>query len=169
MEIKTITDKVGKFVKKYQYIFLIIVIGFILLLIPSRRSKKEAAPETVQSREAERTELECKLSDLLSRISGAGKVEVLLTYQTGEERFYQTDRTSSNTQDTSNNQSDTVIISDSGHNQTGLLQKVLSPTYRGAIIVCEGADDPSVQLAIVEAVSNVTGLASNRISVLKMK
>lgn len=169
MEIKAIADKTGRFIKKYQYILLVIVIGLILLLIPSRSSKQNSTPVTVQSREEERIELERKLSDLLSRISGAGKVEVLLTYQAGEERLYQTDQNSSNSQETSNIQRDTVIISDSGHNQTGLLQKVISPTYRGAVVVCEGADDPVVQLAIVEAVANATGLPSNRISVFKMK
>ena len=41
--------------------------------------------------------------------------------------------------------------------------------YLGVIVVCEGADSPAVRLAIVEAVSDVTGLGADRISVLKMK
>ena len=39
----------------------------------------------------------------------------------------------------------------------------------GAIIVCQGGDSPTVRLNIVEAVSNVTGIGSDRITVLKMK
>jgi len=39
----------------------------------------------------------------------------------------------------------------------------------GAVIVCQGADDPQVRLSIVDAVSKVTGLGSDKISVLKMK
>jgi stage III sporulation protein AG len=39
----------------------------------------------------------------------------------------------------------------------------------GAIVLCQGADVPSVRLAIVDAVSKVTGLVANQISVLKMK
>lgn len=35
-------------------------------------------------------------------------------------------------------------------------------------MVCQGADNAAVRLAIVEAVSKVTGLGANRISVLKM-
>ena len=46
---------------------------------------------------------------------------------------------------------------------------VLSPTYLGAVIVCQGGDSPTVKLAIVEAVSNATGLSADKITVLKMK
>ena len=38
----------------------------------------------------------------------------------------------------------------------------------GAVVVCQGAADPGVQLRIVETVSAFTGLGSNRIVVQKM-
>ena len=53
--------------------------------------------------------------------------------------------------------------------QTGLVQQVNPPTYLGAVIVCQGADSASVRLAIVEAVGSVTGLSTDKITVLKMK
>ena len=49
------------------------------------------------------------------------------------------------------------------------VQQVLPESYRGAIVVCQGADSPAVKLAIVEAVSRATGLGADSISVLKMK
>ena len=49
------------------------------------------------------------------------------------------------------------------------MQQKLSPVYQGAIILCQGADSPSVRLAITQAVSKVTGLPTDRIAVLKMK
>jgi len=36
-------------------------------------------------------------------------------------------------------------------------------------VVCQGADDPAVRLAVSQAVSSVTGISTDRISVLKMK
>jgi stage III sporulation protein AG len=36
-------------------------------------------------------------------------------------------------------------------------------------VVCQGADDPVVKLLIVDAVSKVTGLGADKISVMKMK
>ena len=60
-------------------------------------------------------------------------------------------------------------MTDGQRGQTGLVRQVLPATYRGAVVVCQGADDPRIRLAIVEAVSMATGLGADRISVLKMK
>ena len=62
----------------------------------------------------------------------------------------------------------TVTVTDAQRNESGLVRQIVSPKYRGAIIVCGGADDPVVCLAIKDAVSNATGLGTDRISVLKM-
>ena len=63
----------------------------------------------------------------------------------------------------------TVIISDSGREEEGLIKTVTPPIYLGAIIVCQGGDSPTIRLQIVQAVANVTGISSDRITVLKMK
>ena len=62
-----------------------------------------------------------------------------------------------------------MIVSDSARAESGLVQQILPPTYQGAVILCQGADSAAVRLALIEAVSNATGLSSDRISVLKMK
>ena len=61
------------------------------------------------------------------------------------------------------------MITDSNRNETGLIHQRNPPKYQGAIILAMGADDPAVKLAIVDAVSNVTGLGADKISVLKMQ
>ena len=53
--------------------------------------------------------------------------------------------------------------------QEGLVRDSHAPNYRGAVILCKGADQAAVKLAVVEAVSRVTGLRTDQISVLKMK
>ena len=169
MEIKLIKDKALRFAQKYQYVILIVVIGLTLLVLPSRKQKQNNSTLSAPKQEQQGDKLENMLSVLLSKISGAGRVEVLLTLHTGEEYTFQTNESSNSSQDTVSKQTDTVTITDSGHNQTGLIRKTLAPTYRGAVIICEGAENPTVRLAIVEAVANATGLSTNRISVLKMK
>ena len=109
------------------------------------------------------------LGDILSQIHGAGKVQVMLTVASGEETHFQTDIKQSNSEQTDSSQSDTVIITDADRNQAGLIKQINPPVYRGAIIVCQGADSASVRLAIVDAVAKVTGLSADRICVLKMK
>jgi stage III sporulation protein AG len=86
---------------------------------------------------------------------------VLLTPASGKETLYQTNE--------NGDDSDTVIITDSSRNESGLIRQVNPPVYLGAIVLCQGGDRPSVRLAIVDAVSKVTGLGADRISVLKMK
>lgn len=39
----------------------------------------------------------------------------------------------------------------------------------GAVVVCQGADQPSVRLDVTNAVAAYTGLGSDQISVIKMK
>ena len=39
----------------------------------------------------------------------------------------------------------------------------------GAVIVCQGADDPEVRLNVTNAVAAYTGLGSDKITVMKMK
>ena len=86
----------------------------------------------------------------------------MLTVKMGEQTIYQTDTPATDRQDT-------VIITDDDRSQNGLIQQVISPVYRGAIVLCQGADSANVCLAIKEAVSKVTGLDTSQISVLKMK
>ena len=131
------------------------------MLIPSKKEDEEQVQpsETVQTQL--QPSLDEQLADILSKIEGTGRVQVLLTKAKGEETVYQTD--------TNGTQISTVIISSQERAEEGLIMQVNPPVYLGAIVVCQGADSPSVRLAVVEAVSDVTGLGSDRISVLKMK
>ena len=107
--------------------------------------------------------------EILCRVKGAGKVDVLLTVSQGERTIYQTDSSYSQGETTTDTRTQTVLITDSQRNETGLVHQKNPPIYQGAIILTQGADDPVVKLAIVDAVSNVTGLGTDRISVLKMQ
>lgn len=146
-------------VSKYRYVLIVLAVGLILMLLPSGGSK-ESKPQPQQIQETV-PDMETELARILSKIQGAGKVEVLLTTAQGQETCYQTDQRG---EDFS-----TVTVTDSNRTETGLIRQVNPPVYLGAIVVCQGGDDPSVRLAIVESVSKVTGLGADRISVMKMK
>ena len=106
-------------------------------------------------------DLETELAEILGKISGVGKAEVLLTEASGADTIYQTDSTQSHW--------DTVTILGTNREEQGLVKQVLPPVYRGAIVVCRGGDNAGVRLKVVEAVKSVTGLSSDCITVLKMK
>ena len=113
--------------------------------------------------------VEEKLGRVLSKIQGAGEVVVLLTEAYGEEIIYQIDRDTSQSDSSSSLREDTVTITDSQRNEQGLVKQQNPPRYMGAVVVCQGGDKPTVRLAIIDAISKVTGLGADKISVLKMK
>ena len=154
---ETALKKMKTLLKSNWYVIVIIALGIFLLLLPSGTDAPEEEAIVTQPP----TNLQQELSQILSQIQGVGQVQVLLTVAEGERFVYQTDESSTSI--------DTVIVSDENRVESGLICQVIPPTYRGAIVVCQGADRPEVQLKVVEAVSKVTGLGSDRITVLKMK
>lgn len=156
-----------QFFARYKYILLIFLAGIVLMLFPTADSKKTEQQPTHVQEQAETVRLEEQLSELLSQLAGAGKVQVLLTEATGQQTVYQENRDIS--QQSESTKTSTVILSDSTREQEGLVCQVNPPTYLGAVVLCQGADLPSVRLSITEAVSNATGLGYHKITVLKMK
>lgn len=132
----------------------------MILLLPTGANAPEPAAAVQQ--EAVQT-VEQRLESILSGIAGAGRVQVLLTEEEGRQTLYQTDIQS----DDSRRTEDTVLVEDAARTETGLVRQTLEPKYRGAVVLCDGADVSSVRLAIVEAVRCVTGLGADRICVLK--
>ena len=112
--------------------------------------------------------LEDKIETILSHIEGAGRVEVLLTVAQGERILYQTDSSYTQGESNTDSRTQTILVTDSQRNETGLIHQKIPPVYMGAIILAEGADQPRVKLAIVDAISDATGLSTDKISVLKM-
>ena len=164
MERSALKNKIVGFVKEYRYAAIILAVGLILMLLPSGEEKETAVPAP-QEMQTETDDLQDRLSEILSVVQGAGKVKVLLTQARGEQMVYQTDiqeREDALTEDT-------VIVTGSDRSQNGLICQRIPPKYLGAVIVCQGADKAVVRLALVEAVSNATGLSTDAITVLKMK
>ena len=134
--------------------------GLAILLLPSGEKSPEPEP-TAQVLPA--ATMEERLEAILSGIEGAGAVQVLLTEESGRQTLYQTDIQT----DDSRRTEDTVLVEDAARTETGLVRQILEPKYRGAVVLCDGADQSAVKLAIVEAVGCVTGLGADRICVLK--
>ncbi len=149
--------------KKYRYGILVLLIGIGLMLMP--RSGGETEDPVILEETAPEANIDQQIADVLRSIQGVGEVEVLLTVATGEETLYQTDYETTQ----SGQKVKTVIVTGTQKNQQGLVCRIDPPKYLGAVVVCQGADSPAVCLAVMEAVSNLTGLGTDRISVLKMK
>ncbi len=126
-----------------------------------------------------RDRLEQRLIDVLSKIRGAGKVDVLITYETtGETVAAMSSRTEEDVRDavsgadstTSRSLHSTVepatIKTDAGQEPIILIEK--EPVVRGVVIVAEGAADLAVRLNLMHAAQAATGVSSGQIEVLEM-
>lgn len=148
--------KLAQWLKKYSCVLVILLAGIVFMVLPDASGDTEE-PQVTEQEEVK--DVEARLQQILSRVDGAGEVNVMLTESAGENIIYQSDHDGT----------DTVVISGADHCEQGLIQTRISPVYRGAIVVCTGADHAAVRLAIVEAVANITGLGADKITVLKMK
>jgi stage III sporulation protein AG len=63
-----------------------------------------------------------------------------------------------------------TVLSDSGSGlETPLVVQETYPVYQGALVLCQGADNAAVRLDIVSAISGLTGLGADKITVIKME
>lgn len=156
--------------KKYRYPALILALGLLLLLLPG---KEENAGTPVAAEELPREtgfDLEAFTAEaeaLLSGIEGAGEVRLLLTLENDGSRTYLADRTEASSE-TGQRQTDHVLRSAEGE-ELPVLVEYAFPQFRGAVVVCQGADSPTVTLALKEALSGLIGLGMDKITVLKMR
>ena len=167
MDINIVKNKILEFIKKYRFVIFILVIGIVFMIIPT--NQKQDTQQTATSQKESFQDPTKELAQILSQIQGAGKVQILLTRASGDRTVYQTDEQKEITEQGQSIRVETILVTDSNRTQQGLVQQILAPEYRGAVVVCQGADQASVRLAIIEAVADATGLGTDRISVLKMK
>lgn len=153
-------------INKYKYFVLMVIAGLMLMLVPDHKTQEPSLhTEQIQTNE----NLQNSLQEILSLIQGAGKVSVLLTEKQGEEVLYQTDENIVQNEHSNSITKKTLMVTDENRVDQGMVRQVNPPILRGAVVVCQGADDPKVKYAIVEAVMGATGLPSSSICVLKMK
>ena len=160
--------RIKEFFYKNRAVALVVLLGVLLMLLPTGKTEAQQ-PQRQETVSEPRENLETRLEQILSQVSGAGNVRVLLTQERGETSVYQLDLQEVTDGDRREIRQDTVTVTGSDRQQEGLLTQVEAPRYRGAVVVCQGGDNPTVRLSVVEAVSGATGLPSNRITVLKMK
>ena len=149
--------------KGARYPLLVVLAGLLLLLWPSA-PPREAEPADSSARGPEAFDLEAleeRLSRSLSKIEGVGETEVVLTVSSlGREVLAQDE--SRRGEEWSQT---TVILQGSDRQETTVTTQVLSPDFQGALVVCEGGGSAAVRLEVKRAVSALTGLGADRITV----
>lgn len=162
-------QKIAAGLGKYRYVLLVILVGILLLAWPTGE-KPQAQAEPGTGRDIFQVEqMEKKLEKALSQVEGAGDVTVVLTLEESPRQVLAQDVNTSEGESQSSRSDETVLLSKGSGTQEPAVLQQLGPEYRGALVVSQGGDDPQVRLALSKAVSALTGLGADKISICKGK
>lgn len=174
-------------------IVLIIILAMTVFFInkiwnDKEKNKIESVDETKQfadnvefsSSNMEKDNLQEKLEDVLSSMSGIEDIKVLINYSETSQvvAMYNENKTDSSTSETDSGggirtitQTDVkkeVVFSGDSGSTSPVTEKIIMPKIEGAIIMIKGKNDAVTKNEIISAVAAVTGLASHKIQVLSM-
>lgn len=171
MKIGAWSKQATAMLQKYKYVLLVALVGIILLLWPSGGGGETASapPAAVVTDQFQTATLERRLEEALSRIEGAGEVSVVLTLKETPRQVVAQDGTATEGNGQTSRELTTVLASGGSGVQQPVLLQQLSPAYQGALVVTQGGNDPNVRLAISGAVSALTGLGADKISICQGK
>ena len=152
--------------KKYRLVLLIVLAGLLLMLLPGGSGQE--TEEVRQERETfSLEETERRMEEILSRIEGTGKLQLMLTLKSGSQLYLAEDTDESADGEEVQVQRETVTLHRGSGYEDVVITRQIYPMYQGALVVCQGADKATVRLAVTEAVAALTGLSSDKITVVK--
>ena len=156
--------KIQQMLVKYKWILLVIGVGLLLLLLPGGGTEKQEKVET-SSETFDLDATEAKFSAALSEVEGAGKVTVVLSVKTGARQMLAQDSKYVEKDSGREESTSTVVLSKGSGTQEAITLQEIYPQFQGAVVICDGGDDPSVRLKLTEATSALTGLGADKISI----
>ena len=163
---------------KWLVIILLIGIGLLILpgTFPKNASSGKEATESLSfsDRKSYEHELESRLAKMLSTVRGISHVSVMITIEDTGEMVYAKNETfdEKNTNDglliekEQQAEGTTALKNDGSGSQSPILLKTDMPKISGVFITAKGADDPTLQANIINAVRAVLNVAPHRVQVL---
>lgn len=165
---------------------LIIVLTFNFFMPPT--STSPGYIEVKQNKEEVKTaavgyeeKMKQELTDVLTQIDGAGKVKVMLYFESGTEAIpaYSQSVSSKVTEENDgnggkrvtneNNNSNTIVTTSENNGSKPFILKELKPRISGVIVIAEGASNPDVKYKLYEAVKTVFNLQQYKINIYPMQ
>ena len=156
---------------QYKYALIVLLVGILLLYAGggARDRPESNQPSGTEEAGFDLDSFEQKLTDKLSKIAGIGRVELMLSLDQTEESVYAVNTRQTSGSDSRSRESDVSVVSNGSYGETPVTVKRVLPVFRGAVVLCDGADDASVRLSVTQAVSTVCGIGADKVTVLKMK
>lgn len=160
--------------KKLQYLVIFIIVAVILCIYFSTylTEGKSQAGLAANSAGAQ-SDIEEKLKTVLSKVDGAGRVDVIINYESTAElvpALSEDSQTSVSEGDgkSSTTSSEKKDIATVQGNSEVLIIKENQPEVRGVIIVAEGAENIGVKMDLLNAVTTLLNVEPSKVEILKM-
>lgn len=157
--------------KMRSNILLALLLG-ILLLAAGRSfsdSKEEELPQTVAATETADRATERRMAEILSKIQGAGQVDVMLTYRQTEEKTIAHNETREENGEALRTEQTAILLEDGDGATQPLVLTETGPVVEGVVIAAQGADSPAVAAALNQAAQALLDVPAHKVAVLKMK
>ncbi len=156
--------------KKYRAVLAVLLAGVLLLASGhgGNEPAQTAGADTAASQEFDLNGFQQELQARLTAIDGAGRVALMLSLDQTEEAVYAVNTRQTSGSDSRSLESDVSVVSNGSYGETPVTVKSGLPVFRGAVVLCDGADDASVRLAVTQAVGTVCGIGADKVTVLKM-
>ena len=155
-----LNTKLNDFLSKYvnnKSLYIIIIIGIVFMLLPTFGSEKNENSKPLMYDEYSD---ETRLSDILSKVYGAGRVSVMITYY--GTAGYNLEFEEKKGEMTFENE----VVMDGN---SPFIKSAFYPKVKGVIIVSSGAKNSEVKKALTDACSAVLEVSPHRICVLEGK
>ncbi|MFV0313507.1 MAG: hypothetical protein ACK5I7_00220 [Anaerotignum sp.] len=170
--------------KNANNIVLALLIGVFLLILGKTLFPKEEAEEMVSQSEAiaqqtnqDEWEIETRMAEILSKIAGAGQVDVMLTFSATAESIVAHEekteemRSEENGKTSESYHKETIVVmtEDGKGNTSPVVLTEQSPQVEGVVIVAQGGDNAIVCEALNNAAQALLNVPAHKIAILKMK
>ena len=153
--------------KKIENMVVLVIIVIITIIAINTIWNKEEKKDTIENVEEEQ-EIQTKLENILSNITGVGKVKVLISYSESSQVVAMYNENSKNSQveekdsgggtrlTTQEDIQKDIIYKEEDGQKVPITQKIINPKIEGAIVTAEGAGSADVKNNIILAVEAVT-------------
>lgn len=151
----------------------LLILSLVIFLLSGviscdRTENTKTEADDVGRQDMTEMELERRLEAILSDIDGAGKVRVMITYETGLEIVPAEESQTSSSQ-TGSTQSRRPAAVTGGGKESPIVLTEIMPKIRGVIVVAQGAGNIKVRQELLDAVRTVLGTDISKISVFSME
>ena len=174
-------------------LFLLVLAGVVLLVfsIPSGKGTEDGTGVKETAGDGEQLALDAMdvyakrqekaTEEILSQVSGIGKVKVMLTLAASEEKvpLQDDDTTEEDTKESDSGggnrdisryvtKKESILVQREGEGSPYVVQ-INSPSVEGVVVVAQGADSAKIQTEIIEAIQALFPIQAHKIKVMKME